>query len=222
MQIIGIVGGAGPLAGAFLLERLFRFATTLYGCYKDLDFPKVVLVSFPFSDMLSEKLNPIQIRKELQAVLSQLRNNGATVIAIACNTLHAFLDRNDCADVIELPEVIKQKLSVEIPLVLCTSTSAKYQIHSQFFPCIYPGAVIQKKIDEIIDNILKGCRQEMIIEEMRDLLCSQDANTVVLGCTELSIFKDDLLIKDKLIIDPLEILAIKVLENVFTKRSLCL
>ncbi len=52
---IGIVGGAGPLAGAALLERIFSLSGSLYGCYKDADFPKVLLLSFPFRKCCRQK-----------------------------------------------------------------------------------------------------------------------------------------------------------------------
>lgn len=91
---IGIVGGAGPLAGAALFEKLLRTAQIQFGCWKDADFPKIFLINFPFSEMLSGEVDAAQIRRELNSCLTQLRNNGAEVLAIACNTLHAFLDED--------------------------------------------------------------------------------------------------------------------------------
>ena len=92
-KTIGIIGGAGPLAGALLLERILSLSMSLYGCYRDADFPKVVLISFPLSEMLSADVDEAQLRRELKQCLYQLRAQGASVIAIACNTLHAFLDK---------------------------------------------------------------------------------------------------------------------------------
>ena len=94
-RCIGVIGGAGPLAGVFLLERIFFLSRTLYGCYRDADFPKVLLVSFPFSEMLASKIHAYKIKQELRECIEQLRDNGAEVLVIACNTLHAFLDEND-------------------------------------------------------------------------------------------------------------------------------
>jgi len=92
---IGIISGAGPLAGAALLDRILYLAGSTYGCYKDGDFPKIFLLSFPFSEMLSPEMDIAQLQKELSSCLSQLRKSGAAVLAIACNTLHAFLDENE-------------------------------------------------------------------------------------------------------------------------------
>jgi hypothetical protein len=37
---IGIIGGASPLAGAFLLKRILSLSGEVYGCYRDTDFPQ--------------------------------------------------------------------------------------------------------------------------------------------------------------------------------------
>ncbi len=216
---IGIVGGAGPLAGAALLERVLSLSGSTYGCYKDADFPKVFLLSFPFSEMLSPKMDVAQLQKELRECLNQLRKNGAAVLAIACNTLHAFLDKDDdLTDLIHLPRALAMEIpQTEIPLVLCTSTSMQFGLHKQFFPCVYPDSQTQSQIDKIIDQILKGSEQQAIIQEFLKILQAQAASTIILGCTELSLFTKQLLSCNKLIIDPLEIVANKILEKSFLK-----
>ena len=87
---IGIIGGAGPLAGAFLLDRVLSISSKKYGCYKDADFPEIFLISFPFSEMLSPNLNIAQLRKELRQCINQLRQNGAAVLSIAWVYLYSL------------------------------------------------------------------------------------------------------------------------------------
>lgn len=223
---IGIVGGAGPLAGVSLLERVLSLSGSAYGCYKDADFPKVFLVSFPFSEMLSPEMEVAQLRKELSGCLNQLRKNGATVLAIACNTLHAFLNENeDLTDLIHMPQALATEIQpTTLPLVLCTSTSMKFGLHKHFFPCVYPDSETQLRIDRIIEQILKGAEQQTVIRELSRVLQAQTANTIILGCTELSLFTKHLSTGNKLIIDPLEIVANKILEKSFlnNRRTLCL
>lgn len=216
---IGIIGGAGPLAGAFLLERVLFLSGKIYGCYRDADFPKVFLISFPFSEMLSPNMDIAKLRKELSECLKQLRKNGASVLAIACNTLHAFLDEKDeLSDLIHLPRMLAEEVSLsDEPLVFCTSTSAQFGLHKQFLPCTYPDIQIQQEVDGIIDQILKGTNQSVILEKLKKLLQAQTANTVILGCTELSLFSAHLSVPNKLIIDPLEVMANKILEKSFLK-----
>lgn len=214
---VGIIGGAGPQAGVFLLERLFNLAGKKYGCHRDFDFPKVFLISFPFSEMLCPGMDADRLKKELSDCLRQLRQNGASILAIACNTLHAFLDeKDDLDDLIHLPRSVAEEVALlDPPLVLCTSTSAQFGLHRRFFPCYYPDLQLQKEVDEIIDQILKGTDRSESLDQLKRLIQKQSAKTVVLGCTELSLFSPHLSILGKVIIDPLEVAVGKILQKSF-------
>jgi len=218
-KCIGIIGGAGPMAGAILLERIFYLSGKIYGCHKDADFPKVFLISFPFSEMLCPNMDIPKLRQELSECLDQLRQNGASILAIACNTLHAFLnENNELNDLIHLPRTLAENVSLsDEPLVFCTSTSAQFGLHKRFLPCVYPDRQTQMKVDEIIDQILKGLDKSVILEKLEKLVQAQAANTVILGCTELSLFSAQLSIPDKRLIDPLDVMAYKILEKSFLK-----
>lgn len=216
---IGILGGAGPLAGARLLERVFSLSTRLFGCCRDQDFPKVILISFPFTEMLSPVTNSTLLQKELKSGLNLLRQNGAEILAIACNTLHAFLPENEKQPgLIELPaEAACAVPAGEVPLVLCTSTSARFQVHRRFFPCCYPDVKIQERIDWFIDRILKGEDPQGIAPELRAVLEPEKAHTVVLGCTELSLI-GNFSMRNKRIVDPLELAAAELVKKSFSRR----
>lgn len=218
---IGIIGGAGPLAGAFLLERVVSLSNKTYGCYRDSDFPKIFLISFPFSEMLSPIINTAKLRNELSECLNQLRNNGVSVLAIACNTLHAFLEEQDeLDDLVHLPRILAKEIPPsEKPLVLCTSTSTQFGLHQRFFPCTYPDSQTQGQVDEIIDQILRGIDRAIVLKRLRKLLQAQKERTVILGCTELSLFTKSLSLPSKLILDPLEVAANKILEKSFFKKK---
>lgn len=220
-KIIGIVGGAGPFAGARLLECVITLSSRQYGCYRDADYPQILLNSFPFSDMLTYERDDLLLRKELTLSLSQLRAQGAEVLAIACNTLHNFLDADqECGDLINLPRMLGEELSSEeTPLVLCTTTSRENNLHRNFFECSYPDPSIQVKVDEIIDRILQGAEFGRVAADLLELIEQMTAASVILGCTELSLLAKELTASNKKIIDPLEILAKKILENSFKNRS---
>lgn len=220
-KIIGIIGGAGPLAGAYLLERVLILSNRRYGCYRDADYPQVLLNSFPFSEMLTPEKDNTLLKAELSLSLNQLRAQGAEILAIACNTLHNFLDADqDRGDLINLPRVLGEELrSQERPLVLCTTTSRENNMHKKFFECSYPEPPIQIKVDEIIDRILQGAEPRQIVTNLLALIEQSTVSTVVLGCTELSLFAKELAVSSKKVIDPLEILAKKILEKSFKNRS---
>lgn len=207
---IGIVGGAGPMAGCALLERLFRLSIEKYGCFQDADFPKVILLSFPFSEMLASEFEEQQVKKELQACLDELRKCGASVLAIACNTLHAFLDDN-ASDLVHMLESVADRLSGEAPLVLCTSTSRRFGVHKKYFPCIYPEKGVQQQVDGIIEKTLKGFDMS---RELADLL-RNERRKCVLGCTELSLYAD----RFQECIDPLTVVAEEILNISFRRKK---
>lgn len=214
-KIIGIVGGAGPFAGLRLLERLLSISSSQYGCYKDEDYPHVLLNSFPFSDMLTAKKNPKLLKAELTLSLNQLRAQGAEVLAIACNTLHNFLEEDQEQDLIHLPRLLGEELRRDkAPLVLCTTTSRENKLHKKFFECRYPELSLQEKVDGIIDRILKG-ESRSIARDLLWVIEKGKAGTVILGCTELSLFSGELASSTKKVIDPLEMLAKKMLERSF-------
>ncbi len=215
-KTLGIIGGAGPIAGVKLLERIFSLAISGYGCSQDNDFPQVFFISFPFSQMLTQEIDAPQIRRELNHCLNQLRQNGSEVLAIACNTLHAFLE-GEPDDLIHLPKITKKALPEGvIPLVLCTSTSVRSEVHREFFPCRYPEPEIQLEIDLIIERILKGEEKQAVAEQLAQIAQPLGAQTVVLGCTELS-FMHELNLPGTYVIDPLELLANQALKISFSK-----
>lgn len=210
-KTIGIIGGAGPMAGIVLCRQIIRECQTKYRCEKDADFPKLILLSYPFSEMLSNEVNVEQIKNELKACIHNLRKFGADLIGIACITLYAFLDEVG-DDLVNLPKVL-QAAKLEDPLVLSTSTTRSFSLFKQFS---YPNERDQKEVDLIIDSIMRGNDMSKRIVQ---LIKSQDAKTIVLGCTELSLCKDQLGQMHKTIVDPIELLARKMVERAFAGYS---
>ncbi len=213
-KTIGIIGGAGPLAGATLFERVVARAANEYGCYRDADFPKIILLSFPFTEMLASEVDATQIAKELDYCIAQLKTNGASALAIACNTLHLFL--NEDASIVHLPKMVKEQVMPgDIPLLLCSGTSRRYTLHTRYFPCLYPDEAVQKLVDQIIDRALMGIDVDSVQQDLRNLVEEQENKTIVLGCTELSLFTKALTSLDKKIIDPLDLVAQELVRRSF-------
>lgn len=212
-RAIGIVGGAGPMAGLLLSERIFSLASSLYRCQKDRDFPQVTLISYPFSEMLSFASEE-PLTKELDSVLITLKQTGAEVLAIACNTIHAFLANKDYPSLIHMPEITKKAMRGRKAIVLCTTTSMQKGIHK---PCVYPDRATQGRIDLLIDQVLKGVNRSVCSKELLRIVKSLDDQecSVVLGCTELSLIKDALTPLKREIIDPLAIVAMEIVIQSF-------
>lgn len=216
MRSIGVVGGAGPMAGVALCERIVRMANIRYRCVRDCDYPRIVLISFPFSEMLSESADEQRIRTEIDGCLQELRSSGAVAMAIACNTLHAFLKGHQ-EGLVSILEVVEAAIPHgEPPLVLCTSASRERRVHASVFLCVYPNAAGQRRIDGWIEAILRGDRPS---KELGAFIRDQDARVVILGCTELSLLSGRVETGGRLLIDPLDLLALELLNRFFINKE---
>jgi aspartate racemase len=196
---IGIIGGAGPMAGALLFEKIIE-SSQKYGCKVDADFPFCFLINYPFAPMLINQFDQQLLKNQLEFCFACLEKNQISIAAVACNTLHIFLpslpEGMQFVHMIEETKFYVQKKGWVNPLVLCTSTSAKTQLHAQYFPCRYPDATLQNTVDILIDRITEGCDWQEASNLLSEI-CKNEG-PVILGCTELSLLHNraSLFIKD--------------------------
>jgi aspartate/glutamate racemase len=88
---IGIVSGIGPLAGSDVFAKLLKYAADTFDAVEDSQYPDVVLVSHGIEGVDNiGTLNP-QFEKDIVSMVSQLEQNQANIIGIACNTAHIYL-----------------------------------------------------------------------------------------------------------------------------------
>jgi aspartate racemase len=221
---IGIIGGAGPSAGSLLFDKIIEIFQQQYGCKKDFEFPYMLLLNFPFSDMLSEDRCDAIIEKEISKCFHVMEKNNIDIVAIACNTLHAFLP--PLSSQIQLVHMVEEtKKSIENqsqipPLVLCTTTASKKKLHQKRFACEYVNVDLQKILDRMIADITLGADLKMISEELFQLLPD---HPILLGCTEFSYLNERAPINSKTIYDPNSIVAKKIAELYFSSLvSFCL
>ncbi len=92
---IGIIGGAGPWVGGLLFQKIVQVLQEKYGCREDQDFPYMMLLSYPFADMLKKPDDAAQceiVRNQLKDCFQTLVDNKIDYAVIACNTLHRVLE----------------------------------------------------------------------------------------------------------------------------------
>lgn len=230
---LGIVTGAGPMAGALLFERIIQVCQEQYHCQQDDEFPCIMMMSYPFANMLQ---NPsldqqLLIQAQLSHCLSTLAENGVELSVIACNTLHLFLDYQAIQDqslihmIEEVGRFIEQN-RINQPLVLCTNTAAQCTLHKRFFGCVYPGEKLQLYIQELINKILAGQQSSQDAQQLCQKLnafdfSDQDCMGIVLGCTEFSVFHNQFPLQNYglnsqiRIVDPNQIIAEKICQIFF-------
>ena len=216
-KTIGIIGGMGPLAGVELHKRIIEKTDA----QKDQEHLSVVHLSkssligdrTEFLDGKSEE-NPGLIIKSL---IDEAKSLGAQIYAVPCNTAHShgIIESYQDEALVSILEATAQHLKKqninEISFIgthgsLKTSLYQNYlksfniQVHSLaleendkfFHHAIYSiksNGVTQSAIDEII----AGCKK-------------LPNENILLGCTELSLIKDQLA-KEFKVIDPLDALA---------------
>lgn len=221
---IGIIGGAGPMAGILLTKKIISICQKKYGCVNDSDFPKIILLSFPFSEMLKPN-TPLQqegcVAEELKESIDFLIEAGVDYLAIACNTLHNFLCEEH-KQLIDMTREVKDELEKKClsqVFVLCTETSAQNKLYDTR-STIFPEKEEQKLVDETIDKILQGNTSHHDIRAFFDYLSDKinrcpEIDGVLLGCSELSVLHEhyDIPLYNRMIIDPLDIVSKKICET---------
>lgn len=214
---VGIIGGAGPTAGGYLFQKVIEVSQEKYGCKRDEEFPHVFLLSYPFTDMLGENVDRKLVESQLASCFAVLADNKVSVAAIACNTLHGFLPSQvEGLQFVHIVEETKRYLEERDwrnPRILCSSTAAKTRLHASHFPCFYPDPSIQKKIDDLIDEVTAGCCMKDASERL-SLLIDQD-EAVVLGCTELSVIHETEPLTHPMVCNPNQVVAERLCDLTF-------
>lgn len=218
-NFLGVVGGVGPLATAYFMERVIN----LTDAKRDQDHIDMMIlnhVKIPDRTAYilgnSKALNPYPF---LLQDCKILQNAGAKLIAIPCNTALYFLPQ--LIKIINIPivDMIKEtaeklaKLGINKVGIMATAgtLSAKlfqYALDSKNISYFLPNGKIQSKITEIIYKKIKSgifpnfCE----FEEVADNFFANGCEKIILGCTELSMLKKVLNLKENFI-DTLDVAA---------------
>jgi aspartate racemase len=192
--MIGIIGGAGPLASALLYQLVVEES------YLNQEgvLPEILLLnhSFPRGLTLEESsLNQTRLEEELQACIQLLVQAGASRVCIACNTLHGFLRKPFQSEMILLPERVVgslRKNNIKKVGVLSTETTRHSSLYkTEGIAFCYPTVKEQKMLNPVFDRILEGkvLREdsELISTLMIRMKEDQSVEGVILACTDLSV-----------------------------------
>lgn len=233
---IGIIGGAGPMASCQLYKEIINECQQTYNCTNDNDFPEIIIINYPFSNMLYEyqETDRKQLTTELQACFDKLAKGKVDIAAIACNTLHAFLDDV----IISVPKFVHivratityaQTLNLNRLFILGTETTIQANLYKQgMTTCITPTPEDNVIVNAIIQNILKGNITKSDAVQLESLVSAYFQKTpfdaVVLGCTELPLLNTvfplnitDIHRGTLPVLDTIKILAKTLVKKAFTQ-----
>jgi aspartate racemase len=212
-EVIGVVGGMGPLAGVRLVELITRMSPAK----RDQDHPDIVLVSMPgrISDRTDflvghSEENPAAAVAECVQTLARA---GATCVGVACNSVHAppiwdditaTLARHGCdLTLLHLVEETGLEIAARVAAgskvgVLGTTGTIRSDLYGQVlrtagFEVLYLDDSRQSEVHAAIYNDEDGIKsapnvservRSFVAQAARDLI-DDGAQCVVLGCTEL-------------------------------------
>lgn len=228
-KTIGVLGGVGPAASAYALERLVSLCQTEYKAVQDADFPRIVLTSYPVSDMtekgVSSGEHTVQLTQSLKDGYKTLASAGAQLVYTACNTLS--LETN-VFDSLSMKHIGIIERTVEyITATHPTKSVAVLGSASTRSERLYESRLIdrgvnvrpisdddQLAVDQLILSAMAGVNISEATVRLNELCVRllSSADCVVLGCTELSLIADQRKIGDQ-VLDAQEITLRELLKE---------
>jgi aspartate racemase len=207
--MLTVIGGMGPDAGLDFMYRLFLPALkeALGDRYRDQTAPAHDYKSRPFDDrtaaLLAERRgNPEPARRvarQLQEVIDQAYANGSTMMAIVCNTAHAFLMGSDTRRALDLRGMrlidIRMAALSQVPAgakvaLMATSGTIELEVYASQFEgdLILPDEDFQVMVMEGIYDGVKAKNLTLAAERFSTVarhLSDKGATDLIMGCTEI-------------------------------------
>ncbi len=198
-KTIGIIGGMGPQASAYMYKLLIDMAGKKFGAKNNDNFPEIVLHSIPVPDFISNKNNEKIALEMLGDSVKKFNNMDVSFLCVACNTAHIMLPELEKISKVsfismidEAVEKINQSKTKKVGILGTSSAinSKLYQkaLYKYKIEFIIPNNKQQEVLDKIIRNVLAGKierKNRKQLMSIADSLRFQGAGGIVLGCTEL-------------------------------------
>lgn len=219
-NILGVLGGLGPMATAYYLELMIKMTDAA----TDQEHLQSIVMNFP---TVPDRTAYILGRSDQSPVASmvalgrQLKAMGAGIIATPCITAHYF--HRDLQEGIGLPMihgiacVARHLASGGISRVGLMATDGtvqsgifQRQVEELGMELILPDEEGQAAVMALIyDQVKAGQTPDLaLFASVKEQLRQKGAQVVVLGCTELSLLKKEAPLGDG-ILDALEVLALE-------------
>ena len=220
MKKLGVIGGLGPMATAYFYQLLVQMSQAR----TDQEHMEVLLHSVPqipdrTGYIIGKSMeNPLPLMAETGR---NLVRQGAEVIAIPCVTAHFFQQQLEAEIGVPVLNAIEETLltlqasSIERVGLMATDGTIQSRLFQNSLEaagisCVLPCEEGQKQVMHFIYEEVKAGRPVNLplFQETAEELFRQDAQVVLLGCTELSLIKRDYPLKPGFL-DVLEVLARK-------------
>lgn len=199
---IGVVGGVGPAATVDFMDKIIQNTHAV----RDQDHIKIMVEHNPkipdrTANLIADGEDPIIA---LYSACKRLEENEAALIAIPCNTAHAYVKRIQAHLSIPIVNMLEETVSyirehfplpAKVGLLATSGTIASRVYHDaavdQGFELITPDGTHQGKVMNAIYGPLGikaghtgGVSRQDLLDALAHLV-EQGASVVILGCTEL-------------------------------------
>jgi aspartate racemase len=226
-EVIGIVGGIGPLASAEFLKAIYENSVR----EREQEAPKVIMYSDPTIPDRTEAILAGDYSHVLDRLASSVRALsflGATQIIVCCVTAHNLLQSlppDLKVKLISLVDVIFEQIiqSREKRLLICSKGTRQTRLFEdhELWPAARDYIVLPDERDqdlihyELIYQIKKSRNVYEFVPILKSLLAKYRVDSFISGCTEMHIVARRLVFtngnRDKHgTIDPLSIIAERI------------
>lgn len=216
---VGVIGGMGPMATAYYLERVVAMTQG----ERDQDHISMLIynhTTIPDRTAFLLGQSDQDPLPEMVADAKALEASGCDFLAIPCNTAHDFYEKIQAGVGIPLIHLIRETVAyakgagAKTLAVLATDgtlATHTYQreVEAQGLKVCLPEAHGQARVMAMIYDGVKAGRP-VPLEAFQDVareMRAQGADCIILGCTELSVLKRDLAIDDPDVLDSIDVLA---------------
>ena len=215
---IGIIGGSGPAASAYALQRFVERSQVDFGASDDSDFPTLLCSVQPISEIDARGFKHDDTTSIKQQLQKTAQNLGSDLVFAPCNTVHSqlrdILDPDEFVDMVALTEsyLITHHPGASVAVLCSETTEASTELYAH--PGInYLGLSSSQRetVNNAISTAMSTPRASRV--ELKKMIDSMEADVVVLGCTELSLLIDQQTIEADGLIDAQEIAITNCLER---------
>jgi aspartate racemase len=201
-KIVGIIGGMGPEATVDLMLRVIKATPAL----DDADHIRMIVDNNPkipsrikaLQDGIGESPGPC-----MADMARKLAAWGADFLVIPCNTAHYYY--SEVQSEVEIPvlhmieltasRVVQDNPGIKTAGVMATTATLKTGLYSTALgrhgiKVIYPSEDLQNRLMESIRTIKTGKYGKPEVEKLKaaaESLVAENAQALILACTELSI-----------------------------------
>lgn len=232
--VIGILGGMGPAATADFYAKIVRATPAL----RDQDHPQALIWSDPSipdrtSALAGSGPHP---GPQLADGARRLERGGAGLIAVPCNTAHAFLAEIQAAVDIPVLNMIEETRDrvIEDGLVparkialLATLGTVRARLYQHAFArsgveVVVPPASLQERVAEAIACVksdASDARAGELLASVVAAFAADGIDAVIAGCTELPIALAQVSALPLRVVDPTQVLAEAVVREAFAEAG---